>query len=436
MKTSIKIAVLQALCAWMAVGSHGCSKANFNGDGAYKQDPAPNTQDDADANKRRNDGEDDSDSRSDSVTDDSSTSTPSPQTPSTSEEKLEAVSQSIALNAAITVNVPLDLVWVIDNSGSMEQEVTNVRDNMARFVERVSSANVDLKIIFVTKSDITKTGFKMPDELAAKGHIQIDVVPGDRSVLAAVAAGSCPSNTTVLNFLKPDGKVASFGEKVDSCTVKICGKPVSLPACNYSDFANGLQMIRGADDALPWPKIFLQTQPITELAGKIYQQFRPESRKVFVIVSDDDSTVVHEENFVSLIASSIGKRLPQVFSFSARTSESIRVASSECVIENYGRSFERLSSSLGGASYSICDTNWSASFDALTTQLTEKAINDSLYSLTRNNTRSIFNATIDGKAVDVKALSIVGGNLLRVDSAFAEANAGKQLVIQYQALAQ
>gem|GEM_PF-1798600 len=413
----------------------GCSRANFNGDSSYNPAPLPNSKDDSDANRVRNSAESIDDEPNVDSTGDASQNTSSNSNTGSNGEILESVSQTFNLNASITVNVPLDLVWVIDNSGSMEQEVANVRDNLARFVERVSTANVDLKMIFVSKAGLPKTGFKMPDELLAKGHVQLDVSPGDRSVLAAIAAGSCPSNTTVLNFLKPDGKPVAFGERVESCTVQICGKPVSVPACNYADFANGLQIVRGADDGLPWPKIFLQTQPITELSGKIYQQFRADSRKVFVIVSDDDSTVVHDENFVNLIGTSVGKRLPQVFSFSAKTTESMRVASSECVIENYGRSFERLGKALGGASYSICDTNWTPNFDALTTQLTEQAVTDSLYTLTRIDARNIVSATIDGKPVDIKSFTIVGSNLLRIDSAFAAANAGKQLVVQYQAVA-
>ena len=59
-------------------------------------------------------------------------------------------------------SIPVDIIFVIDNSGSMVDDLENMRANMAIFWEGLASADIDSRVIFVTQEGFAPrppTGF-------------------------------------------------------------------------------------------------------------------------------------------------------------------------------------------------------------------------------------------------------------------------------------
>jgi hypothetical protein len=52
--------------------------------------------------------------------------------------------------------VPVDIVWVVDDSGSMGDEQARVRENIANFAERISGDGIDVRVVFVTEEDLAQ----------------------------------------------------------------------------------------------------------------------------------------------------------------------------------------------------------------------------------------------------------------------------------------
>src|SRR5690606_23389787 len=129
------------------------------------------------------------------------------------------------------------------------------------------------------------------------------------------------------------------------CFISLCGQKLPVPKCNTLNYLDGPVIPRGDDDGFEWPITWLQTTPITNLAGRILAEFRPRSRRVYILVSDDDSTVVHEENFLSLVRPFAGTRAPLVYGFAGIAGTS--ATGGNCFLASYGRSYTRLAAATG-----------------------------------------------------------------------------------------
>lgn len=55
--------------------------------------------------------------------------------------------------SADPVTLPADIVWVIDNSGSMELEEERVQDNMNAFAEAIAGSGIDYRVVIITNRD-------------------------------------------------------------------------------------------------------------------------------------------------------------------------------------------------------------------------------------------------------------------------------------------
>lgn len=61
------------------------------------------------------------------------------------------------LEAASTLErVPVDIVWVVDDSGSMRDEQDRIRENIARFATQVKEAGIDVRVVIVTENDLAE----------------------------------------------------------------------------------------------------------------------------------------------------------------------------------------------------------------------------------------------------------------------------------------
>jgi len=64
---------------------------------------------------------------------------------------------------ADTEVVPVDVVWVVDSSGSMSGEAERVQDNMNRFAAAVLGAGIDPRVVMITEADF----IVVPDPLGS-----------------------------------------------------------------------------------------------------------------------------------------------------------------------------------------------------------------------------------------------------------------------------
>jgi hypothetical protein len=334
------------------------------------------------------------------------------------------------------MDVPLDVIIVQDNSGSMVNEVANVRQNLERFLTSVESRR-DIRLILVSAEDTTGSGYdaglKLSSDMLAKGHVQINLSPGDRSMLASVAAASCPKEETNLTFKNSLGNLVGLTEKIDSCQTKICGQDVVVQGCNRTNFSSG-PIVPKFDDGYEWPVVLLQAELMRNIAGRLMPALRVNSKRVYIFITDDDSTVVDESNFLSLIRPHAGRRAPKVFSFTGIPGKTAMDQAGGCLLANFGRSYVSLSTATGGSSFDICQPDWSASFDAIATSLTEEVATETLYAIQSDGPiRKIISVSYgDGQIIPENKYSIVSGNYLRLDLDIVKALSGQDVMIKYR----
>lgn len=48
-------------------------------------------------------------------------------------------------------SIPVDIIWVIDNSGSMLDDIERMRDNVGRFWDALTGARLDVQVVYVTQ---------------------------------------------------------------------------------------------------------------------------------------------------------------------------------------------------------------------------------------------------------------------------------------------
>ena len=205
-----------------------------------------------------------------------------------------------------TLTSPLDIVWVIDNSGSMDAEAAHVRNNFLNFIDSVK-AFTDLKVGLLSTSDTTANGVTIPVTGANYLHIDQKVESHDALKLAGTAF--CPT------------------------------APAAGSAC--------AEMRQGVSSA-----------KLTKVAGKLQGFLRNGSKKAFVIVTDDESQVTAARFRASFKEVFPGEE-PIVYGFI-----SYSAALSPCRAAE-GLVYQTLANDTGGATFNVCDADWTQTFQQL-----------------------------------------------------------------------
>lgn len=222
----------------------------------------------------------------------------------------------------------IDLVWVIDNSGSMTEENRIARQNLDAFVAKVSSS-ADLHLALISTSQ-GEQPVKLSDTLKSPQHLQLDVQVDSTNLLGILAAATCPAESTT----EYQGQ-ASYGYELT-----LCGK--DFKSKNPSEF-------------------FENAVILNDVRGKLQGFYRPNARKVFVFVTDDDAQFVDSSNFLPLVQPHLGKEggAPVVFAFQA-------VEGATCDVAKVGSSYATLARQTKGETFDICARDWSEHFSRLT----------------------------------------------------------------------
>ncbi len=306
----------------------------------------------------------------------------------------------------------IDVVWVIDNSGSMSEEAAQVRKNFEQFVDTVQSQS-DMKIALLSKkleseladgglgngagSGLNSTGVTMPAAALSGGGRQVDSWVGSNDPLSLLAISICAADASKL----PGGLGGPLVDNsiLDSLSTdtKACGKQIHLDT-----FELGLA---------------------PEAPGKLHDFFRPQAKKVFVIVSDDNAEDVNAANFLDLVKPDLGGQDPVIFGFVG-----LDETRSGCKIAKVGSAYEELAFKTGGAVFDICDADWSANFGKLSANVA--AIAQSQFTVKAPKIAAVTSATIDGKPVPASAIR-VSGAVVTIDPAAIPAGA-KSMTILYK----
>ncbi|MBF0440785.1 MAG: hypothetical protein HQK54_02660 [Oligoflexales bacterium] len=264
----------------------------------------------------------------------------------------------------------LDMVWVIDNSSSMAPKIEQVRLNFDTFLQNIGKLG-DVRLILISQAqkEGSDTRNVALSPLAINmGHTQIDTKVHSTNSLAIAASATCPAGATRLDSVSNRGGI-------------ICSAPIYNEVFAYNSFEDMTRMI-------------LNPEIVNNVSGRLTGFFRPDAKKSFVFVSDDDSGPVNDRNFLQLIERQIPRDTLRIFAFRG-TERSLPVNPYPgCSPEREGISYENLSRITGGRVYNVCERDWRIHFVDLTNQVNN--ILNLEYKLNTDGSVNIISVSIDG----------------------------------------
>ena len=264
-----------------------------------------------------------------------------------------------------------DVLWLVDTSGSMGEELALVEANIKRFIESMGAVS-DLRLaMFVRETGNVSADFS--DQFVGKESIarQFNAPIESYDALQYAAAALCTNGGTDRS--------------------KICGVDVNV------DVVSG-----GARD----------------LAGSLNGFFRNGTPKSVVVVTDDESTFSASDwNRVIDDSASVS-----VFAF-AVTGETQATAACTPVAE--GLIYDSLARQTGGDVYDVCKEDWGDSFLSLQESIQE-TVKDAVTLKVKPS--EIISIELDGQVLSTSEYTIKGRNLT-IKRSLDESNS---LVVTYR----
>lgn len=318
---------------------------------------------------------------------------------------------------------PLDIVWGIDNSGSMVEEAAQVRTNLERFADTLK-ARTDVRVGLISEAvqNLQGTHVPLPATLpAVAGHKQLPVSVGSTSALAYLAAATCPKELTTAKGSTTNGDAGT-----------ICGVPVATLGTDLgtelTDNTAGnpwYTIFQRVGLALVYPEVTV----VTNIAGSLAQDFfRPDARRVYVVVTDDNATGIDADNFLKAIPNS-DKVKPVVYSFRGVANRPADPATNTpaCNVARRGVAYEKLTAATGGAVFDICDPDWSKNFAQLASSIVASlGLN---FPLQVGNVIRVIEVTVDGKPLASDKYTIRDGRV-EIDPKEVK-SAGQKIKVRY-----
>ncbi len=212
-----------------------------------------------------------------------------------------------ARNAAL----PIDMIWMIDNSGSMVDTAQAVRDNFQNFANQVAAVP-DMKLALVSKIGTTGTSTNIPSSVSIP-HIEINQSVDSTNGLDILSSALCPTSA-------------------------VAGSPCAS----------------------------VTNHPLVR--GKLNNFLRPDSHKVFVLVTDDESKL-KSGDFLTRFDSIYPNGALTVYGF-------IGLGEVSPCQAKTGTQYIDLAAATGGQMYNICDTDWSTKYAQLADNVVQLGINN------------------------------------------------------------
>ena len=296
---------------------------------------------------------------------------------------------------ALSTSSPIDMVWVVDNSGSMKEEVAQVRANIQKFAKSVSE-RADLRLSLISDQD-PRFGLTLDEMSLPKDFLQVKTYVGSINSMSILASALCDKEGTVL-----EGTVVK----------KICAKDVVSTRENEGIYPNSrISMAEGLAQG---------DHQASVVSGSLKDRMRAGATRVFVFVTDDTTKgAVVGNNFMSVTGSDPATTHVYAFAGIKKTPG--------CDIAKVGETYLELARATGGEVFDICASDWSANF----TQLTEKVIK-----LTQNSfdipgsIKVIKDVKIKGQVLNSKQYVFAGGKLIILDKTVLSEN--EIVVIEYE----
>ncbi|MGE0173141.1 MAG: hypothetical protein AB7T49_10160 [Oligoflexales bacterium] len=285
----------------------------------------------------------------------------------------------------------IDMVWIIDNSGSMSEEIEQVKTNFSRFVTSLSGIT-DMNVSLIT---CTGAGMGLcidPSEFAAGKVNVINTEVGSYNPLAMLIGALCPPSESIVSETAEDTTLC--GEKANSDVLE---DNFGLPG-EFWEYIN--------------PPVL----------GSLDKAFRKDAKKVFVVVSDENSFNFGSSEFKRVADKKLGKDNYSFFGF-------ITMAKEVTACSSYikGTAYIELSKQVNGGVFDICESDWSKNFDTLTKGVTEEARRTFVI---EGGFGKIVSVTLNGRALSSSEY-VVSGNSVSIAKEVALA-AGAEVRISYE----
>jgi hypothetical protein len=252
-----------------------------------------------------------------------------------------AGTDKFTITPVVVVNPEVDMIWVIDNSGSMAQEAAWVRTNLLSFANYVS----------------------------AQSSIKLAVISAQ----------------------------GTTGQKVTIPT----GDPRFMQINQTIGSNDALKITKGILEAVPNSTgTVVQKQAFT-LNGFL----RPNAQKVFVFVTDDESTMLTSTDFMVTLGRVFANQAPIVNGFVG-----FGAALSPCEAA-YGAQYFNLGLATGGDMFNICSTDWTPHFAKLAKSVINSSVNN-IFTLSQAVVTGITSVTVNGVAVAAADFTLSGNTIV------------------------
>jgi hypothetical protein len=249
-----------------------------------------------------------------------------------------------------TSSASLDLVWVIDDSGSMQDDIARVRSNFGYFITGMQLVS-NFKMALITQKTATSSNpnsLVLADFSTAPNLMQIDTTIDSHNALAVTAAALC---------LDQQG------------------------ACGIS-------------------KITAASSVMGHLGGFLRQN----SKKVFIFATDDNASITSSQ-FISAFQRSYPGQIPTTFAFVG-----VGGSASPCQAAT-GTNYQQLAKDTAGAYFNICNTDWTSTFTQLANNVMQLAQNT--VQLPAGVTKAnVVKVEINGVLIDPSHYSVNGDGVL------------------------
>lgn len=246
-----------------------------------------------------------------------------------------------------------DIVWVVDQSGSMTTETQNVQNNLSNFFNSLNQ-KVDARYALIASSS---SGNKISLPAASDKQLQIEQLVSSTNALEIAISTFTRADAPEQPLIEPNNP-------------------------------NGGRVRK-------YP-----TQ------GALSSFFRPDALPIVVVVTDDNAQKVTEQNFLQLAKAAIGKE-PKVYAWRGNNSLPA-IPNAQCNVARDGIAYEKLAEATGGEVFNLCEPDWSATFGKLTNNIIAAVKNS--FTL-QKEIKALVSVTIDGRKLDASRITITGRNV-------------------------
>ena len=297
-----------------------------------------------------------------------------------------------------------DIALVVDNSGSMAPRIQKVHSELQKFTTQLLSYT-NLRYAFLTYNCTgTETGqlaglcFPTPPDV--KPYVAAKVNPtglvsngssypgvGSTNPLSLLLAALCPAEQT--KILSP-GTVDQLSLHYQA-QLQVCGRTIELQP--------------GEAGSQAQHSFIENLNSHTNVAGTLENFFRPEAKKIIIVVSDDNPSGVNAAQFQRIFSDNIGYEF-RFYAFISIPTNNNKACKNRGALSEDTESYPNLAASHLGATFSVCEESWANSFSQISVS-GEKTIVKQFY-LTHTPITEIESVAVDGQAIPADGYELVG----------------------------